>query len=346
MRADRCRYGPLIHLVVTAAAVSIGLGAFAASATIAAAACTGDTSGAGFATSYSYTPGSGACSYGDDFGSFVAAINPTDYAGSEMCGRYLRVTGPLGSVNVRIVDLCPTCATGDVDLNAAAFGAIGNPADGRVAITWKTIAAPVSGNVFLQISTGSNPFFLQLQPRQTRYGVASLEYLGPSGYVTARRETYNYFTVDGSLGVPVPLGSPFTVRLTDVNGQQMVLAGIPLVAGHLHAGDAQFPACDAADAPGARLPRALALHLPAPNPFRRSTVLVFDVPREGDVILRLYDASGRRVRTLVREHLAAGRHEAAWQGLDDAGRPLASGVYFCRLSAGSAVDQKRIVLAD
>src|SRR5260221_4008744 len=157
MREARCRHSPFRRLLVAAAIVSIVLGMIASTATIAAAACTGDNSGSGFATSYSYTPGSGACSYGDDFGSFVAAINPTDYAGSEMCGRCLRVTGPLGSVNARVVDLCPTCATGDVAMNAAALGTIANPADGRVAITSTTIAAPVSGHGFLQISTRTRP---------------------------------------------------------------------------------------------------------------------------------------------------------------------------------------------
>ena len=96
--------------------------------------------------------------------------------------------------------------------------------------------------------------------------------------------------------------------MTDVNGQQIVLSDIPLVAGHLHAGGAQFPDCGALDAPGATLPRELALHVPAPNPFRRSTVLAFDLAREDDVSLWLYDACGRRVRTLVQEHFAAGRY--------------------------------------
>jgi expansin len=346
-RAVRSRCALIARGLILPAALSVVLGLLAAHAPTAAAACTGDKSSSGFATYYNYTPGSGACSYaGDDSEPLVAAVNPTDYAGSQMCGSYLRVTGPLGSVDVRVVDLCPSCAAGDLDLNSPAFAAIANPADERVAITWKTVPSPLHGNVFLQISTGTNPYFLQVQPRRCRYGIAAVEYLGPSGYVNAPRETYNYFTVDGSLGVPLPLTGLFTVRLTDVNGQQIVLASIPLVAGHLHAGEAQFPDCTLLDAPEAALPRELALRLPAPNPFRRSTVLAFDLAREGDVLLRLYDASGRRVRTLVQQHFAAGQYQVAWQGIDDAGRPLASGVYFCRLSAGTAFDQKRIVLTD
>ena len=347
MHAERRHRVANNRLLVTPMAISLLLGMLATCGVTAAAPCTGDKSGSGFATYYNYTPGSGACSFaGDDFEPLVAAINSTDYAGSQMCGRYLHVTGPRGSVDVRIVDLCPACATGDLDLNAAAFGSIANPADGRVAIRWKTIADPTDGTVFLQLSAGSNPYCLQMQPRSTRYEISTIEYLGPNGYVNAPRQSYNYFNVDGSLGLPVPLASLFTVRLTDVNGQRLVLSGIPLAAAHLHASGTQFPVCDVLDVPAASLPGELALHVPSPNPFWRSTVLAFDVAHAGDVVLRLYDAGGRRVRTLVQHHLGAGRHEATWNSLDDAGRPLASGVYFCRLSAGAAVDQQRIVLAD
>ncbi|MBT3343995.1 MAG: hypothetical protein HN712_19760 [Gemmatimonadetes bacterium] len=47
--------------------------------------------------------------------------------------------------------------------------------------------------------------------------------------------------------------------------------------------------------------------------------------------VRLYDAAGQRIRTLVQEPLQAGRYIARWDGLDDAGRPTATGVYFARL---------------
>lgn len=303
-----------------------------------------DRSGAGFATSYSYVPGSGACSFtGDDFGSLVAAANPVDYAGSKLCGSYVQVTGPLGSVAVRIVDLCPSCAAGDLDLNAAAFGSIANPGDRRVPITWRTTADPAPNDVFVQQSAGTNTFLLQIQPRDGLYGIASVEYLAPSGYVSAHRESYNYFTVDGSVA-PVPLASPFTLRVTDVNGQAMVVPGIPLAANHLHPTNAQFPPCDPLGVPAA--PRDAALLVPAPNPFQRSTAIAFDLAREADATLRLYDAGGRRVRTLVRERLAAGRHLVTWDGADEAGRRLPAGQYFCRLTAGAAVDQRRITLAD
>lgn len=321
----------------------VGVGLFAAGAS-AAAPCAVKT-GSGFATFYSYVPGTGACSFGDDAATPVAAANPVDFAGSKLCGSWVQVNGPLGSVVVRIVDLCPGCAAGDLDLDATAFASIANPAAGRVPITWQTIADPVEENVFVQIRPGSNAFFLQVQPFATRYGVASVEYLGPSGYVTAKRESYNYFTVDGSIA-PTPLASPFTLRVTDVNGQVMVIPGIPLSGGHLHPASQQFPVCDQLAAPALGAPPAVALRTPWPNPLRRSAVLEFALARDGDVSLRLYDAGGRRVRTLVSGARPAGTHRAVWDGLDDAGRRLPSGLYFLRLASGGDVDQRRVVLAD
>src|SRR5882762_2846674 len=77
----------------------------------AAASCPGDHSGTGFATSYQYPFGFGACNFdGDDNGVLYAAISPNDDPASQLCGSYLEVTGPQGTVQVRIVDRCPTCA--------------------------------------------------------------------------------------------------------------------------------------------------------------------------------------------------------------------------------------------
>lgn len=52
------------------------------------------------------------------------------------CGKYVNVHGPKGSVRVKIVDTCPPCASGDLDLSPAAFGKIADFAKGRVKISW------------------------------------------------------------------------------------------------------------------------------------------------------------------------------------------------------------------
>jgi parallel beta-helix repeat protein len=82
-----------------------------------------------------------------------------------------------------------------------------------------------------------------------------------------------------------------------------------------------------------------------PNPFNPATAISYQVPAPGGrVRLSIYDLSGRKVRTLVDEHRAAGRHAAVWQGRDDRGRELGSGVYFYRLEIGADVFQRKMVM--
>lgn len=82
----------------------------------------------------------------------------------------------------------------------------------------------------------------------------------------------------------------------------------------------------------------------APNPFNPSTTVRFTVPRAGHVLLQIHDASGARVATLVDEVRAAGQFQVPWSGVDSAGRPVASGVYFARMRAEQADDVLRLVL--
>jgi len=87
-----------------------------------------------------------------------------------------------------------------------------------------------------------------------------------------------------------------------------------------------------------------ALHAPSPNPFEAATTIAFRLPEPADVTIRIFDVSGRLVRTLLTDaHRQAGRHEVRWDGRDDSGEPVASGVYFCRAEVGGASATKRLV---
>ncbi len=80
----------------------------------------------------------------------------------------------------------------------------------------------------------------------------------------------------------------------------------------------------------------------APNPFAPGTSVAFDLPAACRVELAVYDARGRRVRGLADAAFAAGGHFVPWDGSDDSGRPVASGVYFVRLRAGSLEQVQKI----
>lgn len=86
-------------------------------------------------------------------------------------------------------------------------------------------------------------------------------------------------------------------------------------------------------------PLARSLHA-APNPFNPATALSFSLPLAGQVQLDIIDLRGRRVRQLVSERLAAGEHAVTWQGSDDAGRPVASGVYQALLQVDGRLQQR------
>lgn len=78
-----------------------------------------------------------------------------------------------------------------------------------------------------------------------------------------------------------------------------------------------------------------------PNPFNPRTRLHFSVDRDGPVVISVRDVAGRQVRTLMRRHLPAGEHAVTWDGLDDRGDEVSSGVYLVSLeSAGRRVSQK------
>jgi hypothetical protein len=91
-------------------------------------------------------------------------------------------------------------------------------------------------------------------------------------------------------------------------------------------------------------PGAFILAQNFPNPFNPSTVIAFTLPRPAPMRLEVYDAAGRRIRTLASEHMSAGPRSVVWDGRDNAGRLVASGVYFCRLSAGDLRATKKMIL--
>jgi hypothetical protein len=81
-----------------------------------------------------------------------------------------------------------------------------------------------------------------------------------------------------------------------------------------------------------------------PNPFNPSTVIVYELPAAGAVALRIYDAAGRLVRTLVDGPMAAGPHRAVWDGRDGSGSMAAAGVYLCRLEAPGWRESRKMTL--
>lgn len=86
------------------------------------------------------------------------------------------------------------------------------------------------------------------------------------------------------------------------------------------------------------------LHQNFPNPFNPTTSIRFDLLKPERVALRIYNALGQEIVTLVEQNVAAGEHAYTWNALDKNGKRAASGIYFYELQAANFVARKKMVL--
>lgn len=91
-------------------------------------------------------------------------------------------------------------------------------------------------------------------------------------------------------------------------------------------------------------PQVFRMYPAMPNPFNPKTSIAFDLPQAADCRLRIYDLRGRALRTLLDGPQEAGRFHLDWDGRDDVGRHMGSGVYFIKLDAGGETSRQKVVL--
>lgn len=95
---------------------------------------------------------------------------------------------------------------------------------------------------------------------------------------------------------------------------------------------------------GDNLPTTFALRNNYPNPFNPTTSIVYDLPKTSRVELSIYNVLGQKIRTLINGNKSAGRYLATWDGRDDAGIPVTSGVYFYKIMAGDFIQSHKMML--
>jgi hypothetical protein len=81
-----------------------------------------------------------------------------------------------------------------------------------------------------------------------------------------------------------------------------------------------------------------------PNPFYPATTIHYSLSEPAQVSVRILDAAGRVVRTLVNEHQSGGVHEVKWLAVDGSGRPVPAGIYFYQVQAGSQSHSRKMLL--
>jgi hypothetical protein len=92
------------------------------------------------------------------------------------------------------------------------------------------------------------------------------------------------------------------------------------------------------------VPKAFALEQNYPNPFNPITTIKFALPEPSSVRLEIYNLLGQRVTTLIDKELPAGDYSAVWEGTDDIGQPVASGMYLYKIEAGKYKASKKMML--
>jgi len=92
------------------------------------------------------------------------------------------------------------------------------------------------------------------------------------------------------------------------------------------------------------IPKKFSVKQNYPNPFNPSTIIEFALPRQEFVSVKIYDILGRKIKTLVNSRLNAGIHRLAWRGVNENGAEVSGGVYIYRVTAGSNVVTKKMVL--
>ena len=94
----------------------------------------------------------------------------------------------------------------------------------------------------------------------------------------------------------------------------------------------------------ANIPANFALEQNYPNPFNPTTTIEFVLKQQTDVSVAVYNLIGQRVRTLVNDNRKAGAYQVVWNGTNDLGQKVSSGIYFYKIEAGDFVDTKKMVL--
>jgi hypothetical protein len=213
-------------IVVAAVALAVGIGqAVGNQACPAALVADVQAAGAGAQEATHYVlQGLPNCSYTPPANGLYAALPASEYASAAQCGGYLEVSGPDGSVTVKVIDQCPECAAGHIDLSETAFARLAPLSAGLITVSYTSLVNPaLPGPLSVEVKQGSSQYWLALLVDNTGNPLTSVQVETSAGWLSLARASYNYWLAPSGAGP-----GPFTVRLTDTQGHQVTVAGITL----------------------------------------------------------------------------------------------------------------------
>lgn len=182
----------------------------------------------GQATHYDLAGPQGSCSYKPPADDLYVALGRTQFSDALSCGGYLDVTGPRGTVRVKVFDACPECTVGWLDLSRTAYGKIADPSTGLAKISYRAVPnAPTPGPLSITFVSGSSRYWWAISIDNQANPIATVSAKRPGGsWMTATRTDYNYWLIDHDTG-----SGPFTIKMTDIYGHTASAAGIKLQPG-------------------------------------------------------------------------------------------------------------------
>ncbi|MFJ5598250.1 expansin EXLX1 family cellulose-binding protein [Micromonospora parva] len=231
----------LVATGVTVLAATLGLTlalrsgstpACAAGRTLAAAPPTGNATHTGKATFYDSKGAGGNCSNPSaPANRLYVALGPTEYSAGAACGGFLDVVGPKGTVRVLIMDQCPECQPGHLDLSREAFARIADPVQGVVPVTYRAVVnPPLPGPLTFRIKEGASQWWFAVRVGNHGNPLRSVEVRQRDSdpWQPAARQDYNYWLIASGVGP-----GPFTLRVSDVYGNRVTVGGIRMAPGQV-----------------------------------------------------------------------------------------------------------------
>lgn len=189
----------------------------------------------GKATFYDSKGAGGNCSYpAAPADRLYVALGPDEYADGAACGGYLDVTGPNGKVRVMVMDQCPECGPGHLDLSREAFARIADPVRGIVDVSYRLVVdPPPAGPLTFRIKEGASQWWFAVLVAGHGNPLRAVEVRqgGSGNWRSASRESYNYWLIDSGVGP-----GPYQIRVTDTRGHRVTATGIRMAPGQVQRG--------------------------------------------------------------------------------------------------------------
>ncbi|KAI9150577.1 Expansin-YoaJ [Paramyrothecium foliicola] len=211
----------------------------------------------GKSTHYGGNLSGGTCSfttYTLPSGIFGTAFSGSAWDGASACGACVEVTGPKGNkIKAMIVDKCPECDAGHLDLFINAFGQLDEPGKGIISTSYNFVPCGITTPIKLHNKSGTSPYWFSMQVVNANEPIKSLEVSidGGSTWQATQRQDYNFFENPSGFGT-----EKVDVRVTSVTGKVVVAKGVSIAADSETAAGANFGASSgsAAEPPAAPKP--------------------------------------------------------------------------------------------